>query len=110
MMPDVSDALLDWVSPYELKTVTRSTVDFVESTSVARSTINAMIQPADPTRLTAAQIDWSLKYISIHSIDAVVVGQFVEYGGEDYKIISATDWSAYGYTRAIGEQTRRAVL
>ena len=111
MLPDVSDALLDWVSPYTVKAVTKQTVDFVETNVVTLRTVSAMVQPADPQQLsTLAGLDWSLKYISIHALDPVYTGEYLEYQGEDYKLKSSTDWQDYGYTKAIGEQTKRTPL
>ena len=111
MLPDVSDALLDWVSPYTIKTITRQTVDFVESNVITPRTVSAMVQPADPQSLkTLNGLDWSLKYVMVHSLDAIQTGEYIEYGGEDYKLVSSTDWQDYGYTKAIGEQTKRTLL
>ena len=111
MLPDVSDALLDWISPHTVKAVTKQTVDFVESNVVTPRTVSAMVQPADPQRLqTLAGLDWSSKYVLIHSLDAIQVGEYIEYQGEDYKLVSATDWRDYGYTKAVGEQTKRTLL
>lgn len=111
MLPDVSDALEEWVSDYTVKTLTRTTVDFEPVDVVTPRTVRAMVQPADPQRLqTLAGLDWSLKYITIHSLDAVAVGEYIEYRGVDYKLVSATDWSDYGYYKAIGEQTKRTPL
>lgn len=111
MLPDVSDALEEWVSDYTVKTLTRTTVDFEPVDVVTPRTVQAMVQPADPQRLqTLAGLDWSLKYVTVHSLDAVAVGEYIEYRGEDYKLVSTTDWSDYGYYKAIGEQTKRASL
>ena len=111
MLPDVSDALEEWVSAYTVKTLTRTTVDFEPADVVTPRIVRAMIQPADPQRLQIlAGLDWSLKYIAVHSLDAVAVGERIEYRGEDYKLVSSTDWSDYGYYSAIGEQTKQASL
>lgn len=111
MLPDVSDALEEWVSDYTVKTLTRTTVDFEPVDVVTPRTVRAMVQPADPQRLqTLDGLDWSLKYVLVLSLDAVAVGEYIEYRGEDYKLIPATDWSGYGYYKAIGEQTKRTPL
>lgn len=109
-LPNVSAALGPWSDTYAVKTVTRTTVDFVEQQSVATRTITAVIQPADPNRLRAESIDWSLRYIRIHSRDPVAVGEYVTFEDVDYKLISVTDWQRYGYVAAVGEETRRPLL
>ena len=110
MLPDVSEALDDWVSDYTVKTVTQITVDFVETNVVAVRTIQAMVQLADKEKINPTQIDWSKKYIWIHSPDPVSVNEYIEHGGEDYKIIEPGDWQTYGYTEAIAEQTKQTLL
>ena len=110
MLPDVSEALDDWLSDYAIKTVTKSTVDFVEVNTVAGRTIQAMVQVAEKEKLNPDQIDWSKKYLLVHSPDQINVGEYIESDGEDYKIIEPGDWQAYGYTEAVAEQTKQALL
>lgn len=110
MLPDVSIALAEWAVPVTVKTVTQTTVDFEPVEQVERRSISAVIQPAQKAKLNPDQIDWSLRYLLVHTTDALLVGEFVEYQGEDYKIIEPGDWQAYGYTEAVAEQTKRALL
>ena len=110
MLPDVSEAFDDWLSDYTIKTVTKITVDFVEADTVAGRTIQAMVQVAEKEKLNPDQIDWSKKYVLVHSPDPINVGEYIESGGEDYKIIDPGDWQAYGYTEAIAEQTKQTLL
>ena len=111
MLPDVSDALEEWVSAYTVKTLTRTTVDFEPVDVVTPRTVRALTQPADPQRLqTLTGLDWSLKYREMHSLDVIANGEYFEYKGEDYKIVSRVDWSDYGYYKAVGEQTKRTLL
>ena len=110
MLPDVSDALDGWLSDYTIKTVTKTTVDFVEDNTVAGRTVEAMVQVAEKEKLNPAQIDWSKKYLLVHSPEQINVGEYIESGGEDYKIIEPGDWQAYGYTEAVAEQTKQTLL
>ncbi len=110
MLPDMAETLEEWQAPYPLKTVTRQTVDFVEDDVVTSREIQAAIQPAQKARLTAADIDWSLRYLQIHSPDEIAMGEFLEFQGEDYKIIDNGDFQLYGFTDAVGEQTKRPLL
>ena len=110
MLPDVSDVFDDWLSDYTIKTVTKITVDFVEANTVAGRTIEAMVQVAQKEKLNADQIDWSKKYLLVHSPEQISIGEYIESEGEDYKIIEPGDWQTYGYTEAIAEQTKQTLL
>lgn len=110
MLPDVSEAMTEWLRPYTVKTLTQKTVDYVDASTVAGRTIQAVVQVANKRKLNADTIDWSLRYLQIHSPDQVQVGEFIEYDGEDYKIIDDGDWQLYGYTEAVAEQTKRTLL
>ena len=109
MLPDMSGVLQSWSKPYTIKSLAKTTVDFVESVIATPRTIDAVIQPAQKEHLNAADIDWSLRYLQIHSVSQVFLGEMFEVAGEDYKIIDAGDYQLYGYTEAIGEQTKRTV-
>ena len=109
MLPDISETLEEWAVPVTVKTVMRATVDFVETEYVETRSINAVVQPAQKDSLKSDQIDWSLRYLTIHTTSPLQNGELIEFGGEDYKIIDNGNWQAYGYTEALAEQTKRAV-
>mgnify|MGYP001029574841 CR=1 FL=1 len=110
MLPDVSEAIEEWATPHRVKTVTKQTVDFVEQNVVTGRNVDMMVQVAQKEKLSADQIDWSRRYLLIHSLQEINNGELVEYGGEDYKIIDDGDWLAYGYVEAVAEQTKLAVV
>ena len=110
MLPDVSEALTDWLSDYSLKSVARTTTNFVEAVVVTVRTLPAVVQVAQKDKLNTDAIDWSKRYLLVHSPDAIENGEYLEYGGEDYKIIDNGDWQAYGYTEAVAEQTKQTLL
>jgi len=110
MLPDVSIALEEWTVPVVIKAVTQHTINFEPADLITPRTIEAVVQPAQKEKLNADQIDWSLRYLLIHTIEQVAVGELVEYQGEDYKIVEPGDWQAYGYSEAIAEQTKRTPL
>lgn len=110
MSVDLSEVIEDMASPYTIKSVSQTTVDFVKTPVVVPRTINALIQPAEKRKLNPDTIDWSLKYILIHSLEAVNMGEYIVYEGEDYKITSGGDWLPYGYVESIGEQTKRPLI
>lgn len=110
MLPDMSDTLSEWSRTYLLKTVTRATVDFVEVDTVVVGTVSAVVQVADKNRLNVDRIDWSLRYLLVHTSDPLTVGQYIEYQGGDYKIIDGGDFQDYGFSELVAEQTKRTLL
>jgi NAD(P)H-nitrite reductase large subunit len=94
----------------KLKTTERTTVDFVSSVVVTSENIRAVVQVAKPELLNVNEIDWSLRYVQIHSKDLINLGQYVEYQGSDYKIITPSNYQDYGFSEVIGEQVRGDVV
>ena len=113
---DMSDVLNCFLQPVIHKTVTGETGAFdindigtgggEDVTSVP---IQAVVQPADKDKLNTANIDWSLDYQMFHTTTDVSEGDFIEYSGRDYKIISRAPYGDYGYYELIGEETKRTV-
>lgn len=111
MLPDMSDVLTEWLQPVKLKTVTTTSVDFVETEVVTVADIMAVVQPADPEKLQVDQIDYSLEYIQIHSVTAMAIGQYVEWDGRDFKLVPfRKGYGQYGYVEVVGEETNLPLL
>lgn len=110
MLPDMSATLASWSRPYTVKTVTDITIDFEPENLVAVRTIQAVVQVAQKNKLNVESIDWSLRYLWVHTTDPLQNGEFIELDGQDYKIIDNGDFQMYGYTEAVAEQTKRALL
>ena len=108
MLPNLSSVIRRFANPNPLKLITieKTTVDFEPVINRTDIDFQAVIQPADYERLNPDIIDWSLKYIRIHSVTEFQVGQFILYKNEYYKIIPAQYWSDYGYMDGIGEQVK----
>ena len=110
MLPDMSDTLDEWALPYLIKTVTQRTADFDNDDTIAGRTVEAVVQVAQKSKLNAADIDWSLRYLQIHSPSELFDGEFIEYQGEDYKIIDDGNYQPYGFSEVIAEQTKQTLL
>jgi len=110
MLPDMSDTLEEWELPYTLKTATETTADFVRAPVVTGRTIEAVVQVANKNKLNTGAIDWSLRYLQVHSSSEIANGEFLEFQGEDYKIIDNGDYQLYGFTEAVAEQTKQPLL
>jgi hypothetical protein len=110
MLPDMAETLEEWQEPYTVKTVTRITVDFVDADVVVGRTVQAVVQPAEMEKINPEIIDWSKKYQQIHSPDELLIGEYLVYQGEDYKIVADGDYQRYGFSEVVAEQTKRALL
>jgi hypothetical protein len=110
MLPNVKNALTGWMQPVTVKTLARTTVDFVLSESVTVRVIPAVVQPTQKTSLNADTLNWSQPHITIHTPERVHLGEVVEWMAADYKVVEVADWSQYGYFEAVCEATGKAVL
>lgn len=111
MLPDMSDVLTEWSQPVKLKTVTTTSVDFVETQAVLVFDIMAVVQPADPEKLQVDQIDYSLEYIQVHSVSPMAIGQYIEWDGRDFKLVPfRKGYGQYGYVEVVGEETKLPLL
>lgn len=110
MLPNMSSTLAGWSAPYTIKTVVNTTVDFENILVVTQRTIQAVVQPAQKDKLNTEQIDWSKRYIQIHTNTQLAKGEYIVYDGEDYKIIEDGDYELYGFCEVIAEQTKLPLI
>lgn len=110
MLPDMSDTLTEWEQAVILKTAVRTTVDFEPSVVITPENIRAVVQPATPEQLSALDIDISLKYRLFHSKVLISMGQYVEFQGVNYKVVTPSDWTDYGFSEVIGEQVKGNIV
>ena len=109
-LPNLSSILSSWAQVVGLKTVTTTTVDFVASQSISSVNIDAVVQPAQSEVLQALDIDFSLRYIQVHTISALTVGKYVTYDSSDYKVIRLLPYGGYGYYEAICEEVKGGLI
>ena len=111
MLPDMSDVLTEWSQAVKLKTVTITTIDFVETKTVVVADVLAVVQPANPEKLQVDQIDFSLEYIQIHSVTPMAINQYIEWDGRDFKLVPfRKGYGQYGYVEVVGEETKLPLL
>jgi hypothetical protein len=109
---DVSDILEDMAQEtITIITATTTTVDFEPTTTTATPTPTALaiVQPADKNKLNPDTIDWSLEYILVHTIEDLSPGQFIQWSGKTFKVISTSGFNPYGYTEFVGEEVRGSI-
>jgi len=109
-LPQVGHVLNDWLISTSIKTVTRTTTNFIETNAVVSRTQYCVVQPAQKETLNPRTIDWSLEYLRVHSKIDIEIGEFVELDSKDYKVIEKTNWNRYGYSEVIAEETKRPLL
>lgn len=111
MITDVTSAMDGWTQAVPVKTVTETTVDYVPTQAVAVTQIQAVVQPTQPAQLRALDLDFAEAYQTLHTTETLALGQFVEVGGADYRVVRVQDWrSAGGYLEAVAVATRKALL
>lgn len=109
-LPNVSDALLGWTQSLLLKTVTTTSVDFVDTTVVTGELIEAVVQPTKLTNLNKDTLDWTRDHFTFHSVNDMRQGQLIEYKGRDFKVVDRADYSDYGYYEVVAAHTREPLL
>jgi len=110
MLPDMSDVLRSWERTIIVKTVSRATVNFVETdTAVFRNQL-IVVQVAEKEALNSVTINWSLQYIQLHTREALELEELVQFDGKDYKVIQGGDWNGYGYIECVAEETGRPLV
>ena len=108
MIPNMSFVLGVFETNVTLNTYAKTSVNFVETiVLVSSESIKAVVQPAQAEQLKAIGIvDFSLRYIQVHSVTELLVGQYVIYDGITYKIITPSDYQLYGYSEVVAEEVK----
>ena len=106
MVFDVSDFLGCWSRPITLKVFRNFKVDFEDFEECTETTMQAVVQLARPEELKIEGVDYSKRYILIHSESAINVNNRVNFDLLDFIIISKSDYDGYGYFEAIGEEIK----
>lgn len=110
MLPNMADVLDEWEIPVLVKTVTKTSVDFVVTKVITGQTVPAVVQPAQLETLDPETLDRSRDYLQIHSKQDILLDQFVEYDGRDFKVISRGNYGLYGFNEVIAEETKLPLL
>ena len=106
MLPQMGKVLKRFQQPVTIKTVTQTIVDFRPVENETSLTTQAVVQPAQKKKLNPAIVDWSLKYLQVHSKDPVKIGDFFTHSGTDYKAVELGDYSNYEYYETIFEEIK----
>ena len=106
MLPNLSGTVKRFSQDVKLIRVTTSIVNHqpVETETVIN--IRAVVQPAQKEKIIKDKLDYSLKYIQVHSLDEILINDKLEHEGIIYRAIEDADYNNYGYYETIMEQQK----
>jgi hypothetical protein len=110
MILDMSGVLAAFERLVTIKTIVRSTTDFVESVTVEGRQQKCVVQVADKSKINPATIDWNLEYLLVHTAGSLEMGELIEFNSRDYKVVQIGDWNGYGYIEVVAEETKRPLV
>lgn len=92
--------------PIKLFKITTTIVDHKPVEEEVESSIKAVVQPAQKEKLNKDKIDYSLRYVQVHSLEAVLMNDIIEHKNVRYKAFEDADYSDYGYYEIIMEEQK----
>jgi thiaminase len=110
MLPNLAKAVKKWQQPIIIKTVKKTFSNFVTKEVVTREDYNATVQPTKKTIINKDSLDWSQKNYTFHLLKMINLGDFIEYKGQDFKIVEVSDCMDYGFCEAVGQATNKDLL
>ena len=114
-LPNVALAVQQFEQSVTLRKVTTTTDDDANDVRVTvDESILACIQVARPEELLIDNLDRSVRHIKAYArftfklsdLGVSNVNYYIIYKGVSYKIIQASDWIDYGYSRCFAEETK----
>lgn len=106
MIPNMTHVVKMFEQSIQLKTATQTIVDFEPVETFVTTDIQATVQTADKEKLKVDNVDWSKRYLMVHTPATFGINDFVVYEGGDYKIIDVNNSDVYGYYEAIAEEVK----
>lgn len=108
MLLDMKDALDGFTQTLTLIEVTQEIVEY-KPVSIENSTeIQAVVQVADSDKIKSDNVDFSKKYIQVHTVSELKNIDMCVYQGLKYKAFSLKPYQDYGFFEAIFEETKSA--
>ena len=105
-LPDMSATLKQFEQTIQLHVVTQTVVNFRPVESEATTPIQAVVQPANKEKLNPSIVDWSLRYMLVHSSSVINIGDFMTHDGIKYKAVDYGPYSNYGFNSVVFEQIK----
>lgn len=105
-LPNLSRTVKNFSIPVKLFKIATTIVNHKPVETETESSIKVVVQPAQKEKLNKDKIDWSLRYVQVHSLDQIVMNDEIEYKGVRYKAFEDADYSEYGYYEIIMEEQK----
>lgn len=103
------DSFQDWTQSVDVFSVTETTIDFEPVYNTTQRTITGVVQPTNPSTLNIDTLDYTLKYITIHTTDALSANEFVVYKGDNYRVLNKGGWSDYTFNKVLCEEYKKDI-
>ena len=105
-LPNLSKTVKRLSQSVTLNRITRSVVDHRVVETLTPTPFKAVIQPAQKNKLNKAKLDFSLKYIQVHSLEEVKISDIIVHQSISYKAFENADYNDYGYYEIIMEELK----
>lgn len=99
-LPDMSSALFDYLQPMVFEVITKNIVNFQSTEVAAFLNLNGVIQPFSAAQLLIkpeGQRAWAWYMLHADTSTLLKNDDAVKYLNIQYRVMSTTDYSAYGY-------------
>ena len=120
MLPNLLLTVKRLSQPTQLINVVTTIVNHRPSEVETPFNVKAAIQPAQKNKLNKDKIDWSLKYIMVHSYDQIIIiadvptsvsgeisiNDYIVHNGIKYKAFENSDYNDYGFYETIMEEQK----
>ena len=99
-LPNMRDAILEWLRPITFSLVTKSITNFKVTETVTTINTQGVRQPMSPQQLELkpeGQRAW--KWQTLHCLPNIqlLVDDIVVFDGIKYRVMQKLDWKEYGY-------------
>lgn len=103
-LPNLANTVLRFAQTITKRVPTQTVVNHEAVTTYIDGDFLATITTPKTEDLAQAEIDTSLKYKNIHSVDEIKIGDLFIHRVTTYKAIVLGDREDYGYFKALGEE------
>lgn len=105
-LPNLSKTVLRFAQTVTKRTPVQSVVNHLPVKTYADTSIKATITTPTSTDMISVEVDTSLSYKLIHSVESIKIDDIIVHQSTSYRIISLSNRVDYGYFRAIGEEVQ----
>ena len=107
MQNNMAETVLEFAIPLILKVVSVDVVDFEPVETYTNTDIMGTIVPAKPRDLQGYEVQFGIEYYKVHTTSKVSSTDLLSYHGKEYKAISISNYSDYGFYKCIFEEVKQ---